>query len=296
MPKNITVEHGFDRFKVWFDRSEIPFQIGILFPHCRDAVPTLCEMPYGANWKSNLEIFQPTMQCIEILRNCIGSDVRVLLEYAEIVIDVIPPPNRPLLAKQLEKAFLKAAVPKYHRRVAICINGTWYFERRTDGDLRRRPNVLTVYSDRPSKINNKDVEGAVPCLHIEWRVSGSEAMQRIGLRTLDDLIAFSPGQFWPQHVELYAMPGSTQLGRVLSRLKGGKEDASDQAFRKRAAGWMLEHSVKSTHNDEVFVIYNALKANERRAFKPYKIAFKKWLNGLKSSQKLSPANGVKKAR
>lgn len=296
MPNNTTTEHGYDRLKVWFDRSEIPLQIGVLLPHCRAAEFKLGEMPYGANWKSSLEIFQPTMECLKILRNAVGNDVRVLPEYAEIVIDVIPPPNQPLLAKQLERAFLAAAVPKYHRREVVCVKGTWYFERRTDTGKRRRPNVLTVYSDKPSKINNKAVEGAVPCLHIEWRVSGSEAMQRIRLRALDDLIAFSPGQFWPQHVELYAMPGSTQLGRVLSRLKGGKEDASDQAFRKRAAGWMLEHSVKSTHNDEVFVLYNALKAKERRAFKPYKITFKKWLNGLKSSQKLSPANGVAKAR
>jgi hypothetical protein len=296
MPNNIITEHGYDRLKVWFDRSELSFQIEILKQHCHEAIHTLGEMHFGANWKSSLDIFQPTTECLKLIRKALGNEVRVLLEYVEIALDLTPPPNRPRLSPQLERAFLAAAVPKHHRREAICIQGTWYFERRSEQGERRRPNVLTVYSDRPSKINNKTVEGAVPCLHIEWRISGSAAMHRAGLITLDDLIAFKPSSFWPQHVELYALPGTTQLGRVLSRVNSGKLEASDQAFRKRAANWVRENSLKSNHGDEAFVLYNALRGMDRRAFKPYKISFKKWLNTLKKAQKLSLASSRKRDR
>ena len=280
MPKYILIEHGFDRIKLWLDHSEYPGDLDEVRMHCGDVVHTVGQMPYGAVWKSSLELYQPTCECLRLVRTALGSEVRIQPDYVEIAIDLIPTPARPHLAKSLERAFLASAVPKYHRREAVCVEGTWYFERRTEQGVDRRPNVLTCYADRPSKINNKTpAADAVPCLHIEWRISGIQALRRHGLRNLDDLLALKHSQFWPRHIELFTLPGSTQLGRLLGNADGSADDASGQAYRQRAARWIRRHSISTVHGESVFVLYNALRGRNRsrRIFQWQRSTFKRWL-------------------
>jgi hypothetical protein len=281
MPLHFTTVHGTDRLKLWLDCVEYPGSLYALRAHCTAAKPSLGQMPYNAVWKSSLELFQPSKECLRLVLIALGNSVRVSLEYAEIAIDLVPDPYHGFDVDRLEQLFISSAFPKHHRQAAICVQGTWYFERRADINSDRRSNVLTVYSDKPSKLDNNAIGGAARCVHIEWRVSGSEAMRKLGLRSLDDLINFDHHAFWSSHIELYHLPRSTQLGRLLSKLSGGKKDSSDQAFRKRAKKWKSKNSIRSASDANVFVLYNAMKGLDRRAFRDYKVTFKQWRNGLK---------------
>jgi hypothetical protein len=247
-------------------------------------------MLYNARWKSALEIYQPTLKCLHILRDTLrASSVAYQLGEAEIALDLIPLNSHRHLAHQLGCAFIAAAVPKHHRREALCIEGTWYFERRTKPNKRPREHVLTVYFDRPSKLNNQHTGANTPCcLHIEWRVSGVVPMQKLGLYTVDDLITFRHEKFWPKHVHLYALPRKTDLGRLLNSASDGNTDVSGTALRKRADRWRQQHTTPTGKGQGQFVLYNALRGTQRRSWERHRTTFKQWLkNALNCSHSLN---------
>lgn len=274
-----TIKRGFDRIKIWLDHAEYPGNLDDLRPHCGDVQFTCAQMPYNARWKSALELYQPTLHCLHVLGDVLcASSVAYQLGEVEIALDLIPLDSQPGLAKQLGRAFVSAAVPKFHRREALCEKGTWYFERRTKPNLRPREHVLTVYYDRPSKLDNqRPGTNDAQCLHIEWRVSGVAAMKKLGLYTVDDLIAFRHEKFWPQHVHLYELPRKTDLGRLLTLANGFDASISGSALRKKADRWLHQHTMKSEKCRGQFVLYNALRGTQRRRWEQHRITFKQWL-------------------
>lgn len=279
-----TIIHGFDRIKLWLDQSDFPGHLDSLRPHCRDVKFKQGQMPYNARWKSALDLYQPTRECLQMLLGILGATVATQLEYAEIDIDIIPPVLRPQLAQKLYRAFIAAAVPKYHRNKTTFVEGTCYFEPRHRLDGRKRPHVLGVYADRPSKLNNRTVDADDPaCLHIEWRVSGVENLMKLGLVTVADLAAFDHAKFWPRHVALYRLPRKTSLGRILAKTAGKDPLVSGTALRRRADRWQKDH-IADTAAQGQFVLYNALRgANVLKRALP-RITFKHWLrDALKAS-------------
>jgi len=87
---NLILEYGFDRIEIWLDRSEYPGELDALKAHCRNVKHVVGEMPYQPRWKSQLEIFQPTTECLQELKNALGGTVDSEIAYAEIALDLIP--------------------------------------------------------------------------------------------------------------------------------------------------------------------------------------------------------------
>ena len=282
----LTLQHGFDRIKIWFDHAEYPGSLDDLRPHCGDVKLTCGQMLYNARWKSALELYQPTLKCLQVLRDVLqDSTVEYQFGEAEIALDLIPLNSRRKLAQHLGRAFIAAAVPKHHRREALCIKGTWYFERRTKPDQRPRTHVLVVYFDCPSKLNNQQIDTNTSCcLHIEWRVTGVVAMEKLGLYRIDDLIAFPHKKFWSKHVHLYALPRKTDLGRFLAGTVNA--NVSGTALRKRADRWQQQFTTSSdkSRGQGQFVLYNALRGTKQRSWERQRTTFKQWLqNALNCS-------------
>lgn len=272
------IEYGFDRIKFWLDANEFPGDLTRLSPHCQGAEFACQQMPFNARWKSSLELFQPTIECLEVLKAEIGQTTQVQLSYTEIVIDLIPRSKKAGLSNFWCDQFLQAAVPKHHRNKAILHKGTWYFNRLAHSDTSRRSkHVLAIYCDRPSKINNSKWAKAPNCLHIEFRISSMEALSQIGLWTIDDLINFSHATFWGQHVHLYALPNKTNLGRTLAQIAGSDSNVTGEALRRRADRWVRQYSENTTQGHEQFVLFNALRETNKRAFSRYRVTFKQWL-------------------
>lgn len=244
---------GFDRVTVWLDRPELSIAKELLKKHCAQIEVYVEQMLFQARWKLRIEIFQPTTRCIQLLANALGNDVAAMLTYAEIACDF--PANSKKQSLQYRNAFLATSNMRYQRHTVVREKGTFYFGRRTDGENRRN-NVLAVYADKPSKLNNAQPSAdALPCLHVEWRVTGAAALANHGIVGLEDLIHFDHLRFWDKNILLYLLPKPTMLGRLLGKVLGADANVSGSALRKRAARWKERHSIK-----ENFVMHNALRA------------------------------------
>lgn len=272
--ENLIIENGFDRLEIWLDRSEYPGQLAALEAHCRKVQHVVGDMPYNPRWKSQLEIFQPTNECLLQLKTDLGITVAAHISYVEVARDLIPKTVN--TSKNLEAEFLKSAVPKHHRKLARLVKGTtWYFGNRLNSKGQRRAQVLVAYSDKPSKLNNRrHWKIGRPCLHIEMRISGSEALQRVGIHAIDDLIQFRHSRFWSDHIELYLLPNKTQLGKLIGRMHGNYNKVSDTALVKRANQWRQQNTTQDTKQ---FVLYNALHGQQRRALNSHRVSFGEWL-------------------
>ena len=275
----LIIDHGFDRAEIWLDRSEYPGQLAVLQAHCRAVKSIVGDVPYNPRWKSHLEIFQPTLDCLKQLKADLGTTVATHIAYVEVAVDLIPSTSE--TTNKLEGAFLRAAVPKHHRREAKRVEGTtWYFESRLNAKGQRRAHVLVVYADKPSKLKNRRHWNKTrPCLHIEMRISGADALQRAGIHAIDDLIQFRHSGFWKNHIDLYRLPNKTQLGQLIGAMQGKRHKVSDTALVKRANQWLQQNTDEEA---DQFVLHNAVRGKRRRAFDAHRVSFKQWLpNALK---------------
>jgi hypothetical protein len=266
-PSEIAYDDGYDLIRLFLDRPELPFPVSKLQPHCY-AVSQISSQPkYQSNRKLGIEIFQPTLKCLEVLREGLGQEVGVDIVYAEIGRDVIHDDQR--IIKHLEAAFLECAEIPYFRDLVLPVEKTtWYFS-------RRKPigHVLAMYADKPSKLNNSRPNNYDPaCLHIEWRTSGKKPLQSIGISSLDDLINFDFDRHWKDRLKLHDIPSRTKLGKLLAMVIGGMTDASATAHLKRANTWLNRH-----RKLEKFVLQNALTVNPEMAIKLPVMTWLEWL-------------------
>lgn len=253
-----TVIFGYDRIILYTDHPEVPSAlVDRLEKHCTSVVARVEQMPFQARWKSKLDVFQPTARGLGILNKSLGNNITAQLYYVEIACDA--PANSEKQALEWRKKFLESARMRSQGQPVVCDKSitTYYYGRRTTEKGTRRPNVLAVYADKPSKINNaKPDEGMPPCLHIEWRATGVNTLARYGIVSLTDLIQFGHEQFWGKHVRMHLLPKPTELGRLLAKVCGDDPNVSGSALRKRAARWKEKYTI-----DGNFIMHNACMPN-----------------------------------
>ena len=144
------VTDGFDHLRFWFDRSELPFNIDLLEPHCGGAPKVTKRQPeFHANRKLSLSLFQPTLECLILLRELIGREMVVDVTYAEVARDILV--RNATAATRLMDAFLAAVFLPYshHTFMRYQETGTLYCVPPT-----KKGSRMVLYPDRPSKINN----------------------------------------------------------------------------------------------------------------------------------------------
>lgn len=265
-----SVIYGFDRVTAWLDHPELPRAALNLRAHCTKAVVSVEQMPQNARWKLQLELFQPTVECLIRLADALGTNIAASVTYVEIARDI--PARSKGRARQWRNSLLEFAKMKSQHQPVLRRKTNWYYGRRSDGN-GRRSKVLVVYADRPSKLNNaRPPVGTPPDLHTEMRCTGSAVLADVGIVTLEDLIHFDHQQFWHEHLRLYRLPKPTDLGRLLAKIAGTDPDVSGSALRKRSAKWTEEHSI-----DELFVMHNALRSTPQLAKYLRKVSFPEWL-------------------
>lgn len=270
------VIYGFDRITVWLDRSELPIEFNRIEKHCTNIEVIPMQMPFQARWKLQVQIFQPTIKCLQILNIALGNVTAALPNHVEIAADI--PASSKKQARQWRNAFLSSAKMKYQRQHVVLDNNKtiYYFGRRTDVEGNKRGHVLAVYADRPSKLlNARPDEDDLNCLHIECRTTGAVELTRLGIVSIEDLIQFNHPQFWDAHIFMYELPKPTELGRILASNSGCDPNVSGTALRKRAARWIAKYSIEG-----IFVMHNALldTPNIERHFK--KLTFQEWLQKM----------------
>lgn len=267
--------YGFDRYELWIDRPELPITQNIIRKHCANIKVNLGQMVFNANWKLQVGIFQPKNICHAYLGAALGSDVRVLINYVEFSCDI--PANSAKRAKWLHRNFIGSAKMLNQRQKVFQHKGTDYYGRRANENDSKRSNVLAVYSDRPSKINNREIEkNALNCLHIEYRVTGSAALARQGVVSLEDLTLFDHESFWSKNIRIYQLPSLTELGQLIGKINSINNDISSTALRKRANKW----KDKFRNDDGDFVMHNALLETPKLIRYLKIIPFTEWLNAM----------------
>jgi len=265
----INVITDFDKVILWLDRPELPIEEELLKEHCTklDVHPKL--MRHNSRWKLKIEVFQPTSEFIRVLAAALGSNISAIVTYVEIACDF--PAQSRKQAKQWRKRFLGAAQMKYQRQHVVRFKTTWYFGRRTDGK-QRRENVLAVYADKPSKLNNAQPDaGLPPCLHIEGRALGSANLEKLGIGSFSDLAVFDHQRFWEEYINIFMLDKPTELGRHLADDCGEEVSTKPAALRKRSRAWIKRHTIKGN-----FVMHNALLANSGFSKRLGRVPFWEW--------------------
>lgn len=248
---------GLDRVTFWLDRPVSKAELKELEEHCTCLKVTTDQPKFQANRKCKLELFQPTRKCLRFLRQILSAEINADPTYVELARDVTLPESARM---ELLAEFLGAAKVPNQRSCFIKYEGTFYCGSRA-GNGGRDGSVLAVYIDCPSKINNARPDAdAMACFHVELRLSGKAALAKHGIRSLDDLVNFEHKQHWQTSLKFYVLPSKTELGRLLAACCGGRADASDTAYLKRANRWLAKHSL-----DGQFVLHNALKATPKLA-------------------------------
>lgn len=263
-----TVTDGLDHLIVWFDRSELPFDIDLLKPHCREPKVTRRQPEFHANRKLSLSLFQPTLECLILLRELIGREMVVDVTYAEVARDILVRDSTS--ATRLMDAFLAAVFIPYSHHTFTCYQDkdTWYC-----GPPTKKGSRVVLYPDRPSKINNaRPSDDDDPDFHFEWRSSGKDALAQIGIASIDDLIMFDHDRHWAERIRLYDITNKTELGRKLAKCMGGKANASNPAYLKRGNKWIDDHT-----EDGKFVLHNALKSTPDLQSLLTTISWNQWL-------------------
>jgi hypothetical protein len=261
---------GFDRTHIWVDRDELALPKSItddgtvVEPHPHP-------MKFNALWKLQLQMRQPSRRALHAVNNALGHDVRVILNYVEIVLDVLC--DSKAQARALERAFIASAKMKHQPQTLVISKDTFYFGRRAKND-RKPGHVLAVYSDRPSKLNSAKRRRAHPvCLHIEWRATGARALEMLGILTTCDLIDFDHRAFWAERLQLFALPKQkAELGRILHAAKGKTAEVTDRALRANASRWIQRHEI-----DGQFAMHNALLGQPEIARRLKTVPIAAWL-------------------
>ena len=264
---------GFDRVTLWLDRPELPTSQNALAKHCTKINVSLEQMIHHPRWKLKVDVHQPTIDFFHALAKALGNDVAAVVSYVEIACDIHDSMGQ--FAQRWCRAFLASAYMRYQQQTVVLFEKLFYFGRRAGRKAGRRGNVLAVYADKPSKINNaRPAEDAPPCLHIEWRATGSATVELLGIFSIADLIRFDHERFWNEHIRMYQLPKPTELGRLLAGASGQEINVSGSALRKRATKWRANQQ----HNiDDIFVMHNALLNTRKINSHLKKVSFTDWL-------------------
>ncbi|MDR6302563.1 hypothetical protein GGQ85_000239 [Nitrobacter vulgaris] len=207
IPHPIAVHAYIDGMRVWFKRPLAPDEIAWLGQQCR-AVPRDEQyiklrrhpwpMRFNRSYVERYNIFQPTDEVLRWLANRDG----VHLSYAEISLDWIF--DDEVDKDYADRLFRSIIVKKHHGNQGISFDkGTRYTA------ARGAPNQIATYADLPCRITGEEY-----CLHIDWRISGSEALRRAGIHSANDLINFDYREFWRKRLILREINYSA-LGRML---------------------------------------------------------------------------------
>ena len=248
--------YGVDRVTIWLDRLASGAEFEDLREHCTCLSVTNDQPKFQANRKCKLELFQPTRKCLRMANEILKAETNADPTYVELARDVTLPKRA---RTALHTAFLGSVKVSSQRSLFVQCEETFYCGKRAESG-GRDGSVLAVYADKASKINNARPDAdAMECFHVELRLSGKDVLGKHGIRALEELISFKHKQLWEKCLKFYALPRSkTELGRLLAACCGGRADASDTAYLKRANRWIDKHSI-----DGRFIMHNALKATPK---------------------------------
>ncbi len=246
---------GYDKVILALDHAEVRGLRDAIQPHCRkfELIPEL--MPSNPVWKSKLEIYQPSNDLFPALLSCLGATCRAMPTYAELAWDVICPDAGQ--ASALQDWRLAHLHLLNNRQSVVRYKTVWYYGRRSIPGQGKRGRVLAMYADKPCKL--RGVKDGKACAHMELRLTGSVALQDIGVFSVADLAALDHIGLWWGVVNFLKVPEKkTELGRILHNQPGTA--ISGTALVNKANKFLGRYITEGR-----FVLENAIRDNKQLA-------------------------------
>lgn len=199
----IAIVAYFDRVHVWLDTDISKRAYAKLRQHCK-VQRIERPMRYHREWCVKLEIFQPELEALLCLQDCIKGDYHI--NYVEASVDYIAASRRNAQAIRgfLDQHVIHASNGQYHYAIHDSHNTSYRGHQRND----RR---IALYNCPRSK---SKFAGTGPCAHLEMRVQGLPSVKKLDIYTLADLIYFDHRTFWSKHLRLRKVPSRAEVGRV----------------------------------------------------------------------------------
>jgi len=153
-----------------------------------------------------LSILRPSAEAMEFIQREADS----LLNYVELKVELC---YQDEYKREAVDSFLRFALVKnYHRKQKTARASDWNFYTGS----RRAPNIITIYSDRPSKLT-----GQPYCVALEWRAQGVRAVDRLHRYCRNSLADFDHHKSWSENLHLFIVDAK-RLGKGYWRKFGRK--------------------------------------------------------------------------
>lgn len=184
-----------DKIDVWLKKKLSPKDYQALQDNCRGRIrPTYGPSRFSKEFCVRLCLSQPTPAALNILATL--NDLK--MTAVEISLDLIVQSDLELAREAIDKHFVK----RNHATDVIYFRSTRY-----TGPRWRSKTVIAIYDDKPSKVT-----GELNCVHIDWRMFGSETLKRAGLGSPRELLELCFHHFWESRLLFFA-PDHAAFGR-----------------------------------------------------------------------------------
>lgn len=216
-----------------------------------------------------ITLFQPKKRAIELL--CGNSEGAMKILYAEFALDFIAHSDEG--SDRVKAGLLECLAPSSFRSDVQLNEGSAYFARRADLKGIKSKRNLVIYSDLPSKFRS-GVKNH--CCHVEWRFSAL-ALEKLGLRSAEDLHMFKMSKFWMNHLPLRKLPSKTELGLLV--YENSKPEG--RPVGERMARKITEQFRNKYSKNGMFILKNALLDHDYLKGKLTKISMDDVFNYIK---------------
>lgn len=228
-----------DRVRVWTDRALTHDELSYLKANSKRVRVTMKPMRFHPEWRCSLEMLRPTPRTLRAVESLMNGR-KYTINHAEVTLDFVYDRKKSVrrLRRYLDRRLVMPARKGHHGVMPVYYPGkrgpTLYFARRPSAQN------LVMYNDRRSKKAKR------PCVHIEWRVNGGDAMARLGVTTISDVREFDHHTFWKKHLSLYRLRESHR--RDLGHLFLTNMSAANHELGAKRMGAMILRAAAVTHD------------------------------------------------
>jgi hypothetical protein len=186
-----------DGVQVWLKKPWSRRELAWLARRCGSLDVRQQAKRWDRAYRVRLQLRQPGHEALQWLAKLNG----VLMNYVEVALDWIF--NSEEERDAAHEFIRRHHVKRWHgKQEVFSYQGARYTAK------RRAANKLVNYAEQGSRIS-----GELFCEHVEWRLSGTRALRRAGISSLNDLLELDHRQFWAERLPMRTVNLDT-LGRL----------------------------------------------------------------------------------
>jgi hypothetical protein len=262
----VAKSHGFkihfyvDRLRIYFD-ARIPesdlLRLKELSP--KNMLFRPCTLEHYIHLNQRMELFQLDDNRLKELKAiCEASNSDYKITYLELAVDFSNKSRRKVngLRQFFNKHLVNPKKRKSKKQAQFCdFKDTHYYNNKND--LIR----MALYSKKRYRWDKSRF-----CVHLEYRYKGLKNLEKLGILTVNDIVAFDHQKYWQQQLDL-RKPNFKAIGEYLA--KKNKQSISNAALNKKAnkffnglaslQEWLKEHP-KHPKLETLFPVINTPEA------------------------------------